>query len=96
MSGKCKGAGFFQKFDDCDDNLALGGCVLPRGSLRKRPMKRVSMLLAAVAFTLGACERHEFEGPDGTKRLSEPHEHATHSKEKKTEGHTAEEGKPEK
>jgi hypothetical protein len=47
-------------------------------------MKRVPMLLAAIAFALGACERHEFEGPDGTKRLSEQHEHAS-SKEKKAE-----------
>ncbi len=45
-------------------------------------MKRVLMLLAAVAIALGACERHEFEGPDGTKRLSEQHEQNTHTKEK--------------
>jgi len=58
-------------------------------------MKRVSMLLAAVAFALGACERHEFEGPDGTKRLS-PGDHAAHSNEKKSDGKSAEGEKSDK
>jgi hypothetical protein len=58
-------------------------------------MKRVPMLLAAIAFALGACERHEFEGPDGTKRLSEQHEH-TSSKEKKADEKDADGEKSEK
>jgi hypothetical protein len=43
-------------------------------------MKRFALLSILVAFGLAACERHEFDGPDGTKRLhghGEPH--AVHS-----------------
>jgi hypothetical protein len=36
-------------------------------------MKLFSLLLVAVALTGASCERHEFEGPDGTKRLHEHH-----------------------
>ena len=32
-------------------------------------MKRFALLSVLVAFGLGACERHEFDGPEGTKRL---------------------------
>ena len=32
-------------------------------------MKRFALLSILVAFGLVACERHEFDGPDGTKRL---------------------------
>jgi len=59
-------------------------------------MKRVSMLLAAIAFALGACERHEFEGPDGTRRLSEPHESASHAKSKAVEEHAKDAEKQDK
>lgn len=45
-------------------------------------MKLFSLLLVAVALSGVSCERHEFEGPDGTKQLHEQHaasggEHAT-------------------
>jgi hypothetical protein len=44
-----------------------------RGGLSKRGlMKRFALLSVIVAFGLGACERHEFDGPDGTRQL---HEH---------------------
>lgn len=59
-------------------------------------MKRVLMLLTAIAFATGACERHEFEGPDGTKRLSERHEQAAPAKEIKDKGQAAEGGPSEK
>jgi hypothetical protein len=32
-------------------------------------MKRFALLSVLVALGLGACERHEFDGPEGTKRL---------------------------
>jgi hypothetical protein len=35
-------------------------------------MKRFALLSILVAFGLGACERHEFDGPNGTRQL---HEH---------------------
>ena len=45
-------------------------------------MKRFALLSVLVAFGLGACERHEFDGPDGTKRLhSHGEHHADHSEE---------------
>lgn len=46
-------------------------------------MKRLSLLPILFVFALGACERHEFEGPEGTKRLHE--HHGAH--EDKHEGH---------
>ncbi len=36
-------------------------------------MKLFSLLLVAVALSGVSCERHEFEGPDGTKQLHEKH-----------------------
>jgi hypothetical protein len=36
-------------------------------------MKLFSLLLVAVALSGVSCERHEFEGPDGTKQLHEQH-----------------------
>ena len=36
-------------------------------------MKLLSLLLVTVALTGVACERHEFDGPAGTKQL---HEHS--------------------
>jgi hypothetical protein len=35
----------------------------------KSAMKRFALLSVLIAFGLAACERHEFEGPEGTKRL---------------------------
>lgn len=36
-------------------------------------MKSLSILLVAVSVFAVSCERHEFEGPDGTKQLHEHH-----------------------
>ena len=41
-------------------------------------MKRFSLLLAAIAFFSASCERHEFEGPNGTKQLHEHGHHGDH------------------
>ena len=38
-------------------------------------MKLFSLLIATVALLGVSCERHEFEGPDGTKRLHQKHGH---------------------
>ena len=40
-------------------------------------MKIVSLLAAAVVLSLTACDRHEWEGEDGIKRLY-THEHESH------------------
>jgi hypothetical protein len=36
-------------------------------------MKLFSLLLVAVALMGVSCERHEFDGPNGTKQLHKPH-----------------------
>jgi hypothetical protein len=36
-------------------------------------MKFLSILIMAVAVCAISCERHEFEGPDGTRQLHEKH-----------------------
>lgn len=36
-------------------------------------MKLFSLLVVAVAICGVSCERHEFEGPNGTKQLHEHH-----------------------
>ncbi len=36
-------------------------------------MKALSVLLVSVSLFAVSCERHEFEGPDGTKQLHEHH-----------------------
>jgi hypothetical protein len=36
-------------------------------------MKLLSVLLVAVSVFAVSCERHEFEGPDGTKQLHVHH-----------------------
>ncbi len=41
-------------------------------------MKFFSILLVAVSVFAVSCERHEFEGPNGTKQLNEPHGAAAH------------------
>lgn len=40
-------------------------------------MKLLSVLLATVIVSIFAisCERHEFDGPNGTRQLHEHHEH---------------------
>jgi hypothetical protein len=42
-------------------------------------MKFFSFLLVAVSLVAVSCERHDFEGPDGTKQLNQPHGAAAHS-----------------
>lgn len=41
--------------------------------LRSGAMKLFSLLLLAVALMGVSCERHEFDGPEGTKRLHKSH-----------------------
>jgi hypothetical protein len=42
-------------------------------------MKVFSLLLVAVALSGVSCERHELDGPDGTRKLHEPHgSHGSH------------------
>jgi hypothetical protein len=56
------------------------GVANHRKMAKRGSMKRFALLSILVAFGLAACERHEFDGPDGTKRLhghGEPH--AEHS-----------------
>ena len=36
-------------------------------------MKRLALLTVLIAFGLGACERHSFDGPNGTRQLHEHH-----------------------
>lgn len=36
-------------------------------------MKSLSILLVTVSVFAVSCERHEFDGPDGTKQLHEHH-----------------------
>jgi hypothetical protein len=41
-------------------------------------MKRFFLLVVAVAVSGVSCERHEFEGPGGTKQLHEHHGSGSH------------------
>lgn len=42
-------------------------------------MKYYAMLLAAYGFFAASCERHEFDGPNGTRQLHDKHgTHETH------------------
>jgi hypothetical protein len=53
-------------------------------------MKRISLLLVAAALLGVSCERHEFDGPDGTRRLHEHHSShggADHHGDAKDAGH---------
>lgn len=43
-------------------------------------MKLFSLLVVAVSVLGISCERHEFDGPDGTKQLHE--HHGSHDKDK--------------
>jgi hypothetical protein len=36
------------------------------------------MMLALAGGLFISCERHEFDGPKGTKQLNEPHGHGAH------------------
>jgi len=37
-------------------------------------MKRLALLTLLIGFGLGACERHDFDGPNGTRQLHEHHD----------------------
>ncbi|MEO8613606.1 MAG: hypothetical protein ABI600_00570 [Luteolibacter sp.] len=55
-------------------------------------MKFFSILLVAVSVFAVSCERHEFEGPDGTKQLHEHHaahaaEHGEHAEKAEEPAH---------
>lgn len=48
-------------------------------------MKHLSLLILAVAISGISCERHEFDGPNGTKQLNESHDkHAGQGDHEKT------------
>ena len=48
--------------------------------LSSNPMKLFTLLLVAVAMSGVSCERHEFDGPNGTKQLNPSHStHADHA-----------------
>jgi hypothetical protein len=51
-------------------------------------MKFFSILVAAVSLVGVSCERHEFEGPNGTKQLNEPHAAAASASEHRAVGRT--------
>jgi hypothetical protein len=51
-------------------------------------MKFFSILLLAVSAFAVSCERHEFEGPDGTRQLNEPHGAASHDAHSSKDGHS--------
>lgn len=52
-----------------DSGLARGECCGKRSA-----MKTFSLLSAATALILCACDRHEWEGEDGVKKLYEHHD----------------------
>lgn len=54
-------------------------------------MKLFPLMLAAGSLVVVSCERHEFEGPNGTKQLNE-----THAKHGEAAGHGHTEEDPEK
>jgi hypothetical protein len=51
-------------------------------------MKFFSILLLAVSAFAVSCERHEFEGPKGTRQLNEPHGAASHDAHSAGGGHS--------
>jgi hypothetical protein len=53
-------------------------------------MKAFCLLLLVVSGFAVSCERHEFDGPDGTRQLHEPH--GAHGA--SGDGHEVEEEKP--
>ncbi|NQX00289.1 hypothetical protein HQ447_06485 [bacterium] len=52
-------------------------------------MKLFSILLVAVSGFAVSCERHDFEGPDGTKQLNQAHGAAAHGEHAAPAGHGA-------
>lgn len=50
-------------------------------------MKSFSILLVAASLFAVSCERHDFEGPNGTKQLNESHGAAAHGKHGEASGH---------
>ncbi len=51
-------------------------------------MKLFFLLLVTVAMSGVSCERHEFEGPNGTKQLNEAHPaHADHTESSEKPAH---------
>jgi hypothetical protein len=50
-------------------------------------MKLLSMLLVLVSGFAVSCERHEFEGPDGTKQIHTHGAHGAHAEESKDAKH---------
>ena len=54
-------------------------------------MKRLALLTVMIGFALGACESHDFEGPNGTKQLHEHHgahdDHGDHGEEHHEDAH---------
>jgi hypothetical protein len=53
-------------------------------------MKYYAMLLVAYGFFAASCERHEFEGPDGTRQIHDGHGAAAHHEADHAEAPTAE------
>lgn len=51
-------------------------------------MKFFPFLLVAVSLVAVSCERHDFEGPDGTKQLNQPHGAAAHGAHGDSEDHS--------
>jgi hypothetical protein len=56
-------------------------------------MKSFSIMLAGLSLFAVSCERHDFEGPDGTKQL---HEHHGAAHQEHAESETPHEAHPEK
>jgi hypothetical protein len=58
--------------------------------LRSGAMKFFPFLLVAVSLVAVSCERHDFEGPEGTKQLNQPHgagAHHAHDSDEEHSGH---------
>ncbi len=53
--------------------MYLGGCVFWVGRVGSAAMKLFSLLVVVVALVGVSCERHDFDGPDGTKQLHKKH-----------------------
>lgn len=51
----------------------LEACVLRACGYHGRVMRALLMTLAAACACSLSCERHDFEGEDGTKQLHQPH-----------------------
>ncbi|NJM36915.1 MAG: hypothetical protein HC845_03035 [Akkermansiaceae bacterium] len=51
----------------------LEGCVSLGNDYSNAAMKLFFALMLAVSFCAVSCERHEFEGPDGTKQFHKSH-----------------------